>query len=495
MHGLVDDIIINWGTLMGILAILYFGAILIITIMIIKEEESATKTLGYLTLIWFVPLVGVILYLSFGVNYRSNQMYSKKLKMNEDLEAEADAYIQKLSAEALCDGNTSVDQFRSLAQLVGHDFADQISVGNHVEVLINGENAFPIILEALKNAKETIHLEYYIIRNDKIGNEIKDVLIAKAKEGVKVRLIYDDFGSKAIRGQYVKELCASGVEVYPFRKIILIALANRLNYRNHRKIIVVDGRVGFVGGMNIGDDYINEPDATAETYHHDIHMKVEGPMVYSLQYIFLCDWQFCSKQKMTLDTVLFPEGIQHENGKAAQIVASGPDSQYPMIVFTILRGIMLAKKEILITTPYFVPSEPVVDAIKNAALSGVKVKLLVPYRTNSLVTQLASSSYYSAFMEAGVEIYRYNQGFIHAKTSVFDGRLSMIGTANMDNRSFNLNFEVNGMIYDEEIGQKMQAEFQKNLQNAERIDPKEWARRGSLKFFAEKVARLASSLL
>ncbi len=493
MDGLIVNIITTWGTLMGVFAIIYFLAVLIVTVTVINNEESATKTLGYLTLIWFVPLLGVILYLSFGVNYRNNQMYSKKLKMNEELEKAADTYIEKVASEALNTNNEAVNQFKTLATLAGSEFSDQISVGNNIDVLIDGENAFPVIIEALKNAKQTIHLEYYIIRDDHIGNQIKDILIEKAKEGVKVRLIYDDFGSKAIRGQYADELRAAGVEVYPFRKIILIAFANRLNYRNHRKIIVVDGKIGFVGGINIGDDYINLP--TSKVYHRDMHLRVEGPIVYSLQYIFLCDWQFCAKEKITLESSLFSTHEPVDNGKVAQIAASGPDSKYPMIMYTILRAIMLSKEEILITTPYFVPSEGVMEAIKNAALSGVKVKLLVPYVTNSLITQLASSSYYSALMDAGVEIYRYKKGFIHAKTSVFDGKLSIIGTANMDNRSFNLNFEVNGMIYDEALGQKMRDEFAVDLSHSVRLDQKEWESRSPIKRFVEKLARLSSTLL
>lgn len=493
MDALLVNIITTWGTFMGLFAIIYFLAVLIVTVVIINNEESATKTLGYLILIWFVPLLGIILYFSFGVNYRNNQMYSKKLKMNEELEKAADIYIEKVAAEALSLKNDAVDQFKTLSKLASSDFSDQISIGNNIDVLINGENAFPVIIEALKNAKQTIHLEYYIIRDDHIGNQIKDILIEKAKEGVKVRLIYDDFGSKAIRGQYADELRANGVEVYPFRKIILVAFANRLNYRNHRKIIVVDGKIGFVGGINIGDDYINLPDS--KVYHRDMHLRVEGPIVYSLQYIFLCDWQFCAKEKIILENTLFSTHDLPEDGKVAQIAASGPDSKYPMIMYTILRATMLAKEEILITTPYFVPSEGVMEAIKNAALSGVKVKLLVPYVTNSLITQLASSSYYSALMDSGVEIYRYKKGFIHAKTSVFDGKLSIIGTANMDNRSFNLNFEVNGMIYDEKLGQQMQNEFAQDLTHSVRLDAKEWESRSAVKRFVEKLARLTSSLL
>ena len=355
MHGLFIDIITDWGTFMGMFTILYFLAVLLVTVIIINNEEGATKTLGYLTLIWFVPLFGVILYFSLGVNYRNNQMYSKKLEMNQDLESEAIEYIKKLSDAALGHDSQAVNQFKTIAQLGGHNFADQISVGNKIDVLIDGENAFPVIIEALKNAQETIHLEYYIIRNDNIGNQIKDILIQKAQEGVKVRLIYDDFGSQAIRGIYADELRAAGVEVYPFRKIILVALANRLNYRNHRKIIVVDGKIGFVGGINIGDDYINLP--TSKVYHRDMHMRVEGPIVYSLQYIFLGDWQFCANEKLTVNTTLFPNHADQSHGKIAQISASGPDSKYPMIMYTILRAIMLAKEEILITTPYFVPSD------------------------------------------------------------------------------------------------------------------------------------------
>ncbi len=493
MQWVVDEAIMNWGTLIGFAAAIYFIFLLCVIVDIVNDSESVNKTIGYLLLILFVPLFGVILYYSIGVNYRNRQMYSKKIEMNETFIKEAENYFKHQTENVLNSGNIVVDEFKSLASLVGHDYSQSISNGNSIEVLSNGENAFPKIIEALESAKSTIHLEYYIVRNDHIAHQIKDILIRKVKEGVKVRFIYDDFGSRPIHGEYVKELRDAGVEIYPFLKLIFVKFANRINYRNHRKIIVIDGHTGFVGGMNIGDEYINTD--TSKDFYRDVHLKVKGPICYSLQNIFICDWKFCSKQTIHPDDSLLPWDIDQDENMVSQIVASGPDSKYPMIMYSLLRAITLSKSEIMITTPYFVPSEPIMEALINASLSGIDVKIIVPYKTNSIITQLASCSYYLALMEAGVEIYRYKRGFIHAKTSVFDQKLSMIGTANMDNRSFNLNFEVNAIIYDENIGQRMKSEFMNDLGFCEKIELSDWKSRNRIKVFIEKLARLSSSLL
>ncbi len=478
-----------------IFTLLYFLLIIGVCIQIISDTTSPSKTIGYLLLIIFLPLLGVVLYLSIGVNYRNRRMYSKKITNDEDLEEQLLKYTQNLKREAMGSGNPVLEQYKGLAYNIASENVHWLSCYNNITLFKNGEEKFPAVLEAIENAKDSIHIEYYIVRNDQIGNAIKEALIRKAKEGVKVRFIYDDYGGKEVRRKYSKELRAAGVEVYPFRKILFIFWANRLNYRNHRKIIVVDGKVGFVGGINIGDEYINTPGQEKE-YLRDTHIKLEGYSCYALQHIFLSDWNFCARQNLEPTEALFPPIDKGDFcSKTVQIVASGPDSREPLIMHSILQAIALSKKEVLITTPYFIPSESVLTMLKIAARSQVKVKILVPEKTNSWPVRMASRALYRNLFEAGVEIYHYHRGFIHAKTSVFDRSVAMIGTANMDNRSFDLNFEVNAVVYDKEVAEEMTELFYRDLEHATRVDPIEWRKRSKVRDFFEKVVYLASSLL
>lgn len=474
---------------------IYILFILAVCVKIIMDTTSVSKTLGYLVLIVFLPLFGVILYLSLGVNYRNKAMYDKKLEYNGDLKEEIYQYTKHVEEGAEATGNPVIEQFKRLAHSVSTEDVHWMSLNNDVMLLKNGEGKFPEVIKAIENAKETIHIEYYIVRNDVIGNKIKDLLIQKAKEGVKVRFIYDDFGSKHIRKKYAEEMRQAGIEVFPFRKLLFIFWANRVNYRNHRKIIVIDGRIGFVGGINIGDDYINDP-ASGKPILRDMHVRLEGYSCYALQHLFLSDWNFCAKQKVEPNAELFPLALKDSKGTTAvQIVASGPDSEEPFIMNSILQAIALAEKEVLITTPYFIPTEQILTMLKIAARSQVKVKLLVPEKTNSMLVRMASRALYLDLLKAGVEIYHYQKGFIHAKTSVYDRSLAMIGTANMDIRSFDLNFEVNAIMYDQAFAEKMTAQFYEDLENAVQVTLEEWEKRPKYRVFADKFVYLASSLL
>ena len=246
--------------------------------------------------------------------------------------------------------------------------------------MVNGENKFPEVLKALRTAKNHIHIEYYIFEDDEIGKAIEDILIQKAKEGATVRFIYDDFGSRSIRRKLVKRLKNGGIKVFPFAKVIFIAFANRLNYRNHRKIIVVDGKTAFTGGINVSDRYINNSNDIKKLFWRDTHLRIDGPGVQYLQYLFLCDWNFCARDTVQPDEFYFPrkKNFPANANKVVQIAASGPDSDTPTIMFSLLQAINLATKEILITTPYFIPGNSLIDALIIAALSGISVKLLVP---------------------------------------------------------------------------------------------------------------------
>ena len=311
-----------------------------------------------------------------------------------------------------------------------------------------------------------------------------------------MRFMYDAFGSMSIRKKLLNRLKEAGIKVYPFYKIIFIAFANRMNYRNHRKIIVVDGSIAYVGGINVADRYVNS-EKKQKLFWRDTHLRIEGPGVRYLQYIFLCDWNFCSKEVVHPTDKLFPNpaSLPVKGNKIVQIAASGPDSDVPTILFSLLQGINLAEKEVLIATPYFIPGDSMMDAIMSASLGGVIIKLLVPYKSDSALANAAAKSHYADLLRTGVEIYMYKKGFLHSKTMVIDRKVCVIGTANMDTRSFDLNFEVNAIVYDAEISEQLAQVFEEDLKDAERIVPEAWYNRPALTQLVEKTAGLLSPIL
>ncbi|MDR6783068.1 cardiolipin synthase [Pedobacter africanus] len=483
----------NWWL---IAEVTYVLVLILVCLRIVYDTRSTTKTLAYLLFAIFVPILGMIFYFSFGINYRHRKMYSKKLYENDDLATKFQQNIQNYSEQTFKDNHAAVIGNKELAFMVLKDSMSPLTANNAVKLLVNGENKFPEVLEAIKNAKHHIHIEYYIYEDDRIGAAIENALIKKAKEGVTVRFIYDDFGSRDIRKKLVPRLKGGGVLAFPFLKVHFMLLANRLNYRNHRKIIVIDGNTAFVGGINVSDRYINNNGNTL--YWRDTHLRIDGPGTQYLQYLFLCDWNFCAGEELQPDRCFFPTLLseqQEKENKIVQIAASGPDSESPTILFSILQAINLATEEILITSPYFIPGESLLDALTIASLSGIKVKLLVPGKSDSLLVNAAARSYYNDLLRSGVEIYQYQRGFVHAKTMVTDSKVAIVGTANMDFRSFDLNFEVNAIVYDNEIATELRTVFYEDLKDARPINPGQWADRPLYKHLLEKAARLLSPLL
>ncbi|MEO6978643.1 MAG: cardiolipin synthase [Mucilaginibacter sp.] len=471
----------------------YFLLVAFVCLRILYDTHSSSKTLAYLLVAILVPVVGIIIYFAVGANYRKNKLYSKKIIRDAKLLAEIREKIIHESEKTWNTGEPEVKRHKKLARMLLNDNSP-LTGDNEVKLLLNGEEKFPEVIQALKDAKHHIHIEYYIFENDAIGNIVKGILIQKAAEGVQVRFIYDDFGSRSIRHTLVKELVAGGVEAYPFYKILFIALSNRTNYRNHRKIIVIDGCTGFIGGINVSDKYINDQ-GKKQLFWRDTHVRINGPGVYYLQYLFICDWNFAADQKLPVQKEYFCS-TKSEHGRAiVQIAASGPDSSTPTIMFSLLQTINMAQEELLITSPYFIPGESILNALTVAALSGVKVKLLVPNKSDSAFINAAARSYYGDILDAGVEIYLYKKGFVHAKTIVSDSKLAIIGSANMDHRSFELNFEVNSMIYDDKIALHLRETFYNDIKDAVKVNPKTWAKRSLFKQLPEKLIRLLSPLL
>lgn len=475
--------------------IVYITVVILVCLRVVYDTRSTTKTLAYLLLVVFLPFVGIFIYFSFGINYRKRKMYTKKLIEDEKLEARLKQDIFQSSKQTFARGGKEIQPFRELAYMLANNSLSALTSGNTAKLLINGEQKFPEVIHAMQAARNHIHLEYYIYEDDEIGRTLEQLMIQKAQEGVTVRFIYDDFGSSSIRRKLVKRLRAAGVQAQPFSRIIFIALANRLNYRNHRKIIVIDGHTAFVGGINVSDKYINSTGNSR--FWRDTHLQLIGPGVNYLQYLFLCDWNFCAGEALQPDEQFFPpaDSFPATGEQVVQIAASGPDSDTPTILFSLLQAINLATQELLITTPYFIPGESMLDALMIAAMGGVRVKLLVPGHSDSVVVNAAARSYYDDLLHAGVDVYLYQKGFIHAKTVVVDRKIAIIGTANMDQRSFDLNFEVNAVVYDTALAGELGAVFDQDLLHARKIDPLLWTQRPLYKQLLEKTARLISPLL
>ena len=474
----------------------YITVLVLVCLRIIYDTNDSAKTLAYLLFAIFVPILGIIFYFSFGINYRKRKMYKRKVFDDESFVKKLDGNIIKYSKETFYQGNDAVQSNRELSYMLVKDKRSVLADGNAVKLLVNGEQKFPEVLQALEAAQHHIHIEYYIYEDDEIGRQIQQVLIRKAQEGIEVRFIYDDFGSRSIRKKLVPELIAGGVKAVAFHEIIFIAFANRMNYRNHRKIIVVDGKTGFIGGINVSDRYINSEKNSA-IYWRDTALRIDGLGVQYLQTLFIADWNFSSDEELEPSKVYFPErsSLPKLGNKVVQIAASGPDSDVSTILYSMLQVINGAEEEILIATPYFIPGESIMNALCVSALGGLTVKLLVPYDSDSAFVNAAAHSYYSELLKAGVEIYQYKKGFMHAKTMIADRKISVVGTANMDHRSFDLNFEVNAIVYDEEIAEELRETFENDLIDSIKIDREEWENRPVYRKLFNKIARLVSPLL
>lgn len=474
------------------LEVLYVVLIIFTSYRIIVDTRSSTKSLAYLFTVIFLPFIGVIIYFSVGVNYKKRQIYSKKILTGDSLQLSVIQLMHERSIKTYEDDTFDVLDKR-IPQFLFRANNSPLTGGNNVEILKNGEKKFPKVFQAIENATKSIHIEYYIIEDGFVTEKLEKLLIRKAEEGVKIRIIYDDFGSSSIRKTVVPRLQAHGIEIYPFYKIKIIYFANRINYRNHRKIIIIDGEVGFIGGINWSDRYSNPNDFNK--FWRDTHIFLEGPVVASLQAVFLADWNFCSNKPITLTSELF-NGLNKPVGdKSVQIAAGGPDYSSPIILYSLLQAIHNAEKYIYATTPYYIPDESLQNALCVMAKSGIDVKLLVPYESDSILVGAASRSYYKELLRSGVEIYRYKKGFVHAKTITIDDQLSIIGTANLDYRSFDLNFEVNAIVYNSETTRELREQFEEDLNDSEQLDLVRWLQRNKIKTFFEKIAGLISPLL
>ena len=460
------------------------------TAIVVLERKQPSKTIAWLLILLLVPPLGLILYIFLGRNWKIHTLNADNF--SKDINELVLPFIN--SRQGIPEA--------SLIELLANNSESPVFINNKISIFKDGNEKFEVLKKELKKAKHHIHLEYYIFKSDTIGKEIMNLLIEKASEGVKVRIIIDKVGSAKMKKEYIKTLRNAGIDIviYSYFLVPLLKLVNtQINYRNHRKIAIIDGKIGFLGGINIGDEYMGLNKKFG--YWRDTHIMITGDFVMGLQAVFLDD--FLTIQQANNYYTFFDQHFDKyfptttiSDYTLMQLVKSGPDSSFPAIMQGMLKMISMATANIYITTPYFVPSESIMDALTVAALGGVDIKIIFPEKADHFAVNMASKTYLGELMKCGVKVYFYDKNsFVHAKTMTIDGKLCTLGTANMDIRSFQLNYELNTVIYDDEITKILDSIFFEDLNRCREFTLSEYENCSKFNKFIEGLTRIFSSLL
>lgn len=487
--------------------IFFVNLLLSIGIVFFQRRDPRTVW-AWLLALNFIPVFGIVFYLLFCQDFKKSRMFRiKEVEDRLNLPAKLqEAYIKNRNLALL---GELADDYEPLVIYNLDTAGCVLTMNNKVQIFTDGEEKFADLREELSQAEQYIHMEYYIIKNDEVFDSIAPILEKKAREGVKVRILTDGMGARFMPAARWEHLRKAGVQVETFFPPVLGRLNLRVNYRNHRKIVVIDGRYGYVGGFNIGKEYISKDQKFG--YWRDTHLKLGGEAVLGLQIRFALDWNYAAGENLFKDGTYFElhiptdqASMKEESGKVAcvhiprvgiQIIASGPDTMYRQIRDNYLELFHKAKKHIYIQTPYFVPDDAVLSALQIAARAGVDVRLMIPCKPDHPFVYWATYSYVGDLLQAGARCYTYEKGFLHAKGVCVDGLVCCYGTANMDIRSFELNFEVNAVIYNQEVTQEMEAIFERDLENCREVTEEIYNDRGLMIRFKEQCSRLLSPLL
>src|SRR5690625_456247 len=470
--------------------IMFMNIILAFTV-IFLERKDATSTWAWLMVLFFIPIVGFILYLIFGKTISNRKIFTWDTKSKLGVKRAVQAQMRAIEENQFDFKHEHLMTYKDLIYLHLKNNDAIFTQDNKVDIYTDGKEKFNDLIQDIDNATDHVHLLYYIIRHDELGKRIADVLIKKAKEGVEVRLLYDDMGSRLLSRRYIKRLKNAGVLVDAFFPPKIPKINFKINFRNHRKLAIIDGKVGYIGGFNIGDEYLGKKKKFG--YWRDTHLRIYGDAVRNMQTRFILDWNQASRNDILYEDRYYAAVPAGNIG--VQIVSSGPDSEWEQIKYGYIKMILSAKEYIYIQTPYYIPDESLRDALRIAVLSGVKVKLMIPNKPDHPFVYWATLSYIGDLLNAGAEVYIYQNGFLHAKTIVVDGKIASVGTANIDVRSFRLNFEVNAFLYDEEIAQKLVDAFQHDITLSTQMTKKLYEQRSIGIRFKESVSRLLSPIL
>lgn len=474
------------------ISLIYIVNICMAMIVIFLERKDPTATLAWVLVLLIFPGFGFLLYLLLAQNFSRKQLFIMKVYAKKTFGDYIKVQKELFSTGGLVFNDKNIENYKDLIKMNLFYYGFSYTQNNEIVIYTDGERKFQELFNSIENAKDHIHMEYYIIRNDDLGNKLLNLLSKKAKEGVEVRLLYDSVGGRQISKDKIEKLKNSGVKVAVFFSSTIPFVNFKINYRNHRKIVVIDGIVGFVGGFNVGNEYMGLNNKIG--YWRDTHLKISGDAVIDLQTRFFLDWSHASKQELMFLPKYFPDNrIQGKVG--IQIISSGPDKSDEVIKSNYVKMINSAKKSILIQTPYFIPDASVFEAIKIAAASGVDVRIMIPCKPDHPFVYWATYWYCGGLLKYGVKVYIYEYGFLHAKTLVIDGTVASVGTANFDVRSFKLNFECNAIIYDTKTSQMLYDIFMDDLNYSMELTRELYLERGVLIRFKESVCRLLAPLL
>lgn len=472
-------IYIHW-----IVLVAYTVIAIVAMITVLLEHRQPAKTIAWVLVLSFLPLVGIVLYFFFGRRTRKNRHIWEK-SLNQLTKRSMIEFAEQKQLEL-------PEEHKELIQLfVNQNFALPFK-NNETDVYVSGYEFFPALLAEISKATHHIHIVSYIIDDDPLGRLLRDALIDKARKGIEVRLLFDDVGSWKTPNRFFEQMREEGIEVHPFMPVRFPAFTGKVNYRNHRKIIVIDGKVGFIGGMNLAQRYVK---GHKGIMWRDTHVKISGAAVYGLQRAFLIDW-FHADRTLITDRKYYPDTTITPNNNLIQIVTSSPTNVWEELEQGYIKILLSAKRYVYMQTPYFLPTEPIFFAMRTAALSGVDVRLMVSLKTDSKLVQMASRSYLTQTIQAGVKVICYEEGFNHTKLLVADDNVATIGSANIDFRSFENNFEANAFFYDKSMAQRIKDIF---LTDETKCVPLEKIKEINHKSFIyrlwESVVRLLSPLL
>ena len=467
-----------WYISMAAYAFIIVSAIVVV----LSENRNPIRALAWVIALLSLPVIGLVFYLFFGRSLKGRHMMSRRNKrrlLNDCAPQKIDMDRLELAPDA-----------RVLVRLAHNLSHAPMMLNNRIEIFTEGAAKFAALEKDLRRASHSILLQYYIFSDDNIGKKISDILIEKARQGVSVKVIYDHVGSFSASNSFFRRMQEAGIDTHPFFRVTFPQLANRINWRNHRKIAVIDGTVGYIGGMNVADRYIDG--GKMFPMWRDLHLRVTGPAVAALQQSFAVDWNFMG-HPLLVDEVR-PARHPHSN-IGMQLVTGGPTTQWMNMTLIFEQGISAAKKCVYILTPYFIPTEGLVQTLQVAALSKVDVRLIVPRRSDSDMLRWASCSYVQECLRAGIKVYFYEKGMLHSKAVIIDDDFCTVGSTNFDFRSFEHNFEANMLIYSTEFNARMKALFMRELHDSRRITSAEWNRRPFLEKALESVMRLLSPIL
>ena len=465
-----------------VLNILFAAALISLIILIISQNRHPVRTLAWILILCLLPGLGLVLYLLFGTDKRKDRLISDKRL--DQLKSEVAASNSLMLRKQVPNGH------EDLATLLWMTNKAIPLAGNDVRVYTSFDPMLEDLLTDMDKATDHVHFEFFKFEDDKVGRKVGEKLRELAARGLEVRVTYDS-AANLTRYKFYRWLRKGGVQVHSFLPVILPFLTSTTNYRNHRKIVVIDGKVGYLGGMNIADRYSK---GIRGGVWRDTHARIQGPAAAELQTAFLVDWQYCSRRFVSGDRY-FP-CVEPCGDSIVQIETSGPMDEWKVTMQGMIRLITQAQRYVYIESPYFIPTEPVMLALKNAALSGVDVRIIIPYYGDKgVLVPLASRSYVEEALIAGVKIYFYGGGYLHSKTLVSDGTVCTVGSTNLDVRSFEQDFEINAFIYDAAVSRKLRDAFLSDMENSTRVTLEQWRKRSTWEKFKESFARLFSPIL